>query len=288
MKLIKTALFIVLIGVLWTISEMVKSNHLNHLVESGKIPYGPLPDTDRDYYSFTSLNAAFDSRLDLKRSEEFSKKEFQSLILASLDRVARENFQKYLSSTLSLSEDYQIDPFWIISVMMVESRFNFLATSPKNARGLMQIRPETAEHLYNLMGKKVSEGQLQLNLHSPLENIEMGVFYLKKLHQNFRNNYHLATIAYNVGPSKLRNWLIAKDIDTANFSYLVKVKETYKDLSKNFAQELRKRQRPFELTYVVYEQRSLSLEDSLMKIYISSLPPLPSELLLTSENLKSY
>lgn len=274
-----------LIGSLWSISDMIKTKQLDHLVESGQIPYGPLPDTENDYYSFTGFKFAFDSQLDLKRSDEFSKKEFQTLILDSLEKGDRMKFQKYLSSTLSLSEDYQIDPFWIIAVMMVESRFNSKAISPKNAKGLMQIRPNTAEHLYALMGKKVSEAQLHLNLHSPDENIEMGIFYLKKLYQNFRHNYRLATIAYNLGPSKLRNRLGDKDIDTVNFSYFVKVEESYKDLSKNFVQELRKRQRPFELTYVVRDQRNLLSEESFMNIYISLLPALHSGVALTSENL---
>jgi soluble lytic murein transglycosylase len=68
--------------------------------------------------------------------------------------VAKQNFQKYLAPTLDLSTNYQIDPFWIISIMMVESGFDFKAQSHKNARGLMQIRPETASHLYQLMGKR--------------------------------------------------------------------------------------------------------------------------------------
>ena len=65
---------------------------------------------------------------------------------------------------------------------------------------------------------------------------------------------------------------------------MVKVKNTYKELSTNFAQELKKRQRPFEITYVVRDQSNL-LEDSILKIYISSLPTLDTEALLSSENL---
>ncbi|MGZ3808749.1 MAG: lytic transglycosylase domain-containing protein [Bacteriovorax sp.] len=241
-----------------------------------------MPDSNRDYYSYDGLHAAFDSKLDLKRSDEFSKKEFEEIVLNSLDPIAKQNFEKFISSTLSLSEDYQMDPFWIISIMMVESRFELRAQSSKNARGLMQIRPDTAEHLYQLMGKKVSEEQLHLNLHHPVENIEMGVFYLKKLLQNFRLNYQYATIAYNVGPNKLKDLLILDDIDTVNFSYLVKVQEKYKDLTKSFSTALKKRPHPYELTYVVRGQ-GRGIEDRLLNFYMSA--PLNSKYLLSSENL---
>jgi soluble lytic murein transglycosylase len=284
MKFLKGALLLILVGALWSTSSLVKSYRLNQLVANGKIPYGPIPNTIDNYYSYNGLPSAFNSNLELKRSDEFSKAEFEKLILNSLDPVAKQNFQKYLLATLDLSVDYQIDPFWIISVMMVESGFDFKAQSHRNARGLMQIRPDTASHLYQLMRKKVSESHLNTNLHRPSENIEVGVFYLKKLLQNFRMNYRLATIAYNVGPNKLKNLLNANEIDTVNFSYLVKVQESYKDLTKNFALELKKRPRPFEMTYVVLGQGRI-LEDRLLKLYTAALPSLEGDLLLSSENL---
>lgn len=284
MKLIKVALILALVGVVWSASELVKTKRLNQLVNNGKIPYGPIPDFSRNYYSYDGLDEAFDPKFDLKRSNEFTKKEFEELILKSLDPISRENFKKFLTPTLTVSEDYQTDPFWIISVMMVESGFDLKAQSHMNARGLMQIRPDTAGHLYSLMRKKVSEDQLHLNLHVPTENIEVGVFYLKKLLQNFRLNYRLATIAYNVGPNKLKDLLVYDDIDTVNFSYLVKVKERYKDLTKNFSAELKKRPRPFETSYVIRGQGRL-LEENLLKLYTSALPSLNADLLLSSENL---
>ncbi|MDD4973179.1 MAG: lytic transglycosylase domain-containing protein [Bacteriovorax sp.] len=284
MKFLKGALLLLLVGALWSTSSWLKSYRLNHLVANGKIPYGPIPNIIENYYSYDGLQSAFNSNLELKRADEFTKKEFENLILDSLDPVAKQNFQKYLLATLDLSVDYQIDPFWIISVMMVESGFDFRAKSHRNARGLMQIRPDTASHLYQLMRKKVSDAHLNANLHHPSENIEVGIFYLKKLLQNFRMNYRLATIAYNIGPNKLKNLLDANDIDTVNFSYLVKVQESYKDLSKNFAQELKKRPRPFEMTYVVLGQGRI-LEDRLLKLYTAALPFVEGDFLLSSENL---
>jgi soluble lytic murein transglycosylase len=284
MKILKGALILILVGVLWSTSSLVKTHRLNQLVASGKIPYGPIPNAVDNYYSYNGLNSAFNSNLELKRADEFSKVEFEKIILDSLDPVAKQNFQKYLLPTLDLSVDYQIDPFWIISVMMVESGFNFKAQSHKNAHGLMQIRPDTASHLYQLMNKKVSADGLYTNLQHPSENIEVGIFYLKKLLQNFRMNYRLATIAYNVGPNKLKNLLDADEIDTVNFSYLAKIQDSYKDLTKNFVQELKKRPRPFEMTYVVSGQGRI-LEERLLKLYTLALPSCEGAFLLSSENL---
>lgn len=274
-----------LLASFWGLSAVIRNYQLSELVTSGKIPYGPLPDISSDHYSYNSLESAFNSHLDLKRANEFSKAQFESLILDSLEPAAREKFKKYLAPTLNLSVDYQMDPFWIISVMMVESGFNFKAQSFKNARGLMQIRPETASHLYQLMRKRISDEQLHSNLHKPSENIEVGVFYLKKLLHNFRMNYRLATIAYNIGPNKLKNLLDIEEIDTANFSYYLKVQESYGILAKKFASELKSRPRPFEMTYVVLGQGQI-LEDRLLRLYTQTLPDLTGESARTSENLQ--
>lgn len=284
MKFLTSVILVVVVALFWATSETVRTHRLNNLVAAGKIPYGPIPDVSKNYYSYDGLPSAFKSDLDLKRAEEFTKSEFQELIIHSLDSSSQANLKRYLSSTLSFSEDYQMDPFWILSVMMVESRFDKTAQSPKNARGLMQIKPDTAEHLYTLMNKKISDEQIQRNLHHPEENIEVGVFYLKKLLQNFRLNYRHATIAYNLGPNKLKSLLDYDEIDTVNYSYLIKVQLCYDELSKLFLAELKNRPKPFESTYVVKGQGH-KLEEQLLGLFVAARPKINSDFLLTSENL---
>jgi len=228
-----TALLTIL-GLTWFTAEYITYNRLNELQSVGKIVYGPLPVQVDSYYSYHSLDRAFDPQLDLTHSEKFSKLEFESIVLDSLPREARENFRAYIKETLALSVEYQVDPFWIISIMMVESGFEVKALSSKNAKGLMQIQPETAEHLRLLMGKKSDLETLTEN------NIDVGIFYLKKLYQNFRLNYELATIAYNVGPNKLKSY-IESNRDLSNFSYLLKVQDSYKLLENNFLIQLKGR-----------------------------------------------
>jgi hypothetical protein len=87
---------------------------------------------------------------------------------------------------------YNIDADLITSVIAVESNFDPKAVSRKNARGLMQLLPETAAQL----GVK--------NIDDPQENIDAGTRYLRDLLQKYNNDLSLALAAYNAGPDKVQ------------------------------------------------------------------------------------
>lgn len=89
---------------------------------------------------------------------------------------------------------YGVDAELISSVMEVESHFNPKAVSAKNARGLMQLLPETAARL----GVK--------DIFDPKENIEGGTRYLKELLQLYNNDLTLTLAAYNAGPDKVQKY----------------------------------------------------------------------------------
>jgi soluble lytic murein transglycosylase-like protein len=92
------------------------------------------------------------------------------------------------------------------------------------------------------MGRKSVKNTLTERYFHSDNNIDVGIFYLKKLFQNFHLNYYLATIAYNLGPNKLKNYLeIKKDI--SKFSYLLKVQESYKLIENNLLIEFQARMR---------------------------------------------
>jgi soluble lytic murein transglycosylase-like protein len=81
---------------------------------------------------------------------------------------------------------YGVDPKLIYYVMRQESRFKKQALSPKNAQGLMQLIPATAERFH-------------VNIKDPEENIEGGVAYLRWLLKHFDGDVRLALAGYNAG-----------------------------------------------------------------------------------------
>ena len=181
MKFLGVVGMTLILGGLWGLSGVIAENRLKELEAQGHITYGPLPAVAPQSYSYEGLHQAFDPSLPLKRAGELSKAEFEELILTSLNPEMQKGLKPYIGSVLNFSVEYQMDPFWIISIIMVESNFKLDALSPKNARGLMQIKPDTAQHLYQLMQKNLTEDQVAKNLYHPEENIEVGVFYLKNL-----------------------------------------------------------------------------------------------------------
>ncbi len=277
MILIKWLFISLVMTSLWAVSGKLTTMRLAAIERAGLLTYGPLPDVEIKNYYFQGLTPSFNSLVPISRIQELSKKEFESLILNSLEKNTQKNLGPYISAILNFSVDYQVDPFWIISIMMVESNFNVNAVSPKNAMGLMQIKPDTALFLYQLMQKDVSPDQVAKNMHHPKENIEVGIFYLRKLLYNFRLNHRHATVAYNIGPNRLRSRLVEKNLDIDSFSYLQKVKHSYALVSGNFTLSINKRPMPFELTYVVPFQGQ-DLEEKLVSLLSID----------TSENLTAY
>lgn len=87
---------------------------------------------------------------------------------------------------VDMAAKYGVDPKLIYYVMRQESRFKRQAISPKNAQGLMQLIPATAD-------------RFNVNIHDPEQNIEGGVAYLRWLLKHFDGDVRLALAGYNSG-----------------------------------------------------------------------------------------
>src|SRR5713101_2700284 len=114
---------------------------------------------------------------------------------------------------------YSMDADLITSVIAVESNFDPKALSRKNARGLMQLLPETAARL----GVQ--------NIYDPQENIDAGTRYLRDLLQQYNNDLSLALAAYNAGPDKVQLYGRVPPY-SETISYVRRVKRGY-DKSKS-------------------------------------------------------
>ena len=75
----------------------------------------------------------------------------------------------------------------IWAVIRVESGFDYRAVSPRGARGLMQLMPDTA----TLLGVR--------DAFDARENIDAGTRHLRALLTRFRHDVRLALAAYNAG-----------------------------------------------------------------------------------------
>lgn len=82
---------------------------------------------------------------------------------------------------------HRLDPSLVKAVIHVESGFDPQAVSPKGARGLMQVMPDT--------GRRFG----RTDLFDPVQNVEAGSEYLKYLLSLFDGDVRLALAAYNAG-----------------------------------------------------------------------------------------
>lgn len=112
------------------------------------------------------------------------------------------------------SARYGVDADLISSVIAAESNFNPHAISRRNARGLMQLLPETAAHL----GVK--------NIFDPQENIDAGTHYLQGLLLRYKNDLALTLAAYNAGPERVQIYGRVPPFPET-ISYVRKVKGSY-------------------------------------------------------------
>jgi soluble lytic murein transglycosylase-like protein len=98
--------------------------------------------------------------------------------------VSATRYDEYIRQAAKL---YQIPEELVRAVIRVESGFDPRAVSRTNARGLMQLMPETAERM------------LVSDVFDPRQNIFGGVRYLRVLANLFNGDIELTLAGYNAG-----------------------------------------------------------------------------------------
>ena len=95
--------------------------------------------------------------------------------------------QKIANLVQRMAPRYGIEPRLALAVIAVESNFDVLARSVRDARGLMQLVPETAAR-FNVRDS-----------FNTAENVRGGLAYLRWLLAYYRGEVKLAAAAYNAG-----------------------------------------------------------------------------------------
>lgn len=139
------------------------------------------------------------------------------------------------------SQEYDLDPLYVYTVIKVESNFNPDAISSAGAGGLMQIMPVSFEEVSVKLGEQ--DEITSESLTDPERNIKYGCFILRQLLDEF-GDYRIASAAYNGGIGNVQRWIDSGVISTDSFDSeeipidetrhyvrkIVKTYETYKNL----------------------------------------------------------
>ena len=114
------------------------------------------------------------------------------------------------------SEKHGVDFFLIKSVIKAESLFDTKAVSSAEAKGLMQLMPDTAVEV----GVK--------NVFNAEQNIMGGTKYLKKMLKKFKGNAKNAVAGYNAGPAAVVYYEGVPPFDET-MNYVEKIHGFYKN-----------------------------------------------------------
>jgi soluble lytic murein transglycosylase len=94
------------------------------------------------------------------------------------------------------------EPALVLGITRQESGFYPRARSSANARGMMQLLPETAASVARRMGVSYSTEKLW----EPDYNMQLGSSFLGQLVDRFSGSYVMAVAGYNAGPGRPPQW----------------------------------------------------------------------------------
>jgi len=106
------------------------------------------------------------------------------------------------------------DPLLILAIIDVESEFDEDAVSSRGARGLMQIQPATLHWFAEKQGLRLSREEMAAD---PALCVRLGIRYLRSLQDRFGGDLSMALMAYNAGPSRIRQAIRERGLEPFRF-----------------------------------------------------------------------
>lgn len=108
----------------------------------------------------------------------------------------------YRSYVEIFSDNVGLDKNITWAIMREESAFKPTTVSSADARGLMQIIPQTGIEITEALQKSFHPD----DLNKPEVAIELGTWYLKQRMDEFKNHLPYAIASYNAGPEAVARW----------------------------------------------------------------------------------
>jgi len=143
---------------------------------------------------------------------------------------------KYIDLIKKYSSEYNLDEHLIMAVIRTESKFKEDAESHKGAKGLMQLKEDTAQWCAPQFGIPYDG-----NITDPETNIRIGCAYLRYLIDKF-GSIPTALAAYNAGEGNVTEWLKNQGSEISLDS--IPFKET-----KRYVELVQKREKIYNFLY---------------------------------------
>jgi len=144
---------------------------------------------------FYSTGAYYDAIMAASRMEKHG--------LVTRETAERVRYPRaYWNLISTASRRNGLDPTLVLALARQESLFNPRATSASNARGLMQLMPETAARVARQEGIDDPTG----GLYDPTLNVQLGTAYLRGLMAMFNGDEIKSVAAYNGGEHAVQSW----------------------------------------------------------------------------------
>jgi soluble lytic murein transglycosylase len=171
----------------------------------------------------------------LKAAPAYVQMEFSDLPEEVWDFLYPQAYWKLIERQARLNN---LDPYLVMGLVRQESAFNALALSVANARGLMQILPETAAQ----SSRPSRTRRAARRLYDPTYNVRVGCAYLAGLMKDFDGHPELALAAYNAGDFRVKDWVkksLFRDPSMFLESIPIPATRTYVELVLRYAEVYR-------------------------------------------------